>query len=41
MLNKSLDNVSEEEKATIKSAGKEFAKIKKDYVSKRTDKIPG
>jgi len=39
MLDKSLNNVSEEEKAIIKSAGKEFAKIKKDYVSKRTDKI--
>jgi len=36
---KSLDNVSEDEKDVIKSAGKEFKKIKKSYVGKRTEKI--
>ena len=36
---KSLDNVSDNEKDVIKSAGKEFKKIKKSYVGKRTEKI--
>ena len=36
---KSLDNVSDDDKDVIKSAGKEFKKIKKSYVGKRTEKI--
>jgi len=34
-----MENVSDEEKKIIKSAGKEFKKINKAYVSKRTEKI--
>ena len=36
---KSLANISDEEKAIIKSAGREFKKIKSDYVNKRTEKV--
>ena len=36
---KSLDNISEEDKKVIKSAGKEFKKIKKSYIEKRSEKI--
>ena len=36
---KSLDNISEEDKEVIKSAGKEFKKIKKSYIEKRSEKI--
>jgi len=39
VLDKSMENVSDEEKKIIKSAGKEFKKINKAYVSKRTEKI--
>lgn len=36
---KSLDNISEDDKKVIKSAGKEFKKIKKSYVEKRSSRI--
>ena len=36
---RSLDNVSEDDKDVIRSAGKEFNKIKESYVGKRTEKI--
>ena len=36
---RSLDNVSEDDKDVIRSAGKEFNKIKKSYVGKRAEKI--
>ena len=36
---KSLANISDEEKTIIKSAGREFKKIKSDYVNKRTEKV--
>jgi len=33
------ENISEEDKEVIKSAGKEFKKIKKSYIGKRSEKI--
>ena len=39
LVDKSLANVSDEEKEVIKSAGKEFKKIKTQYVNKRSEKI--